>query len=106
TTTLRPKGASRVSPFVTPKMIATAAPGNIWTRYHLQGRNTTVSTACSSAAHAMGDAMRQIADGFADVMISGGSEAGITPMGLAGFISCKALSERNDDPARASRPFD
>jgi 3-oxoacyl-[acyl-carrier-protein] synthase II len=104
--TLLNKGPSRVSPFVIPKMIANSAAGNISIRYHLQGPNTTVSTACSSAAHAIGDAMRQIADGFADVMVSGGTEAGITPMGLAGFIACKALSERNDDPARASRPFD
>jgi 3-oxoacyl-[acyl-carrier-protein] synthase II len=105
-TTLMNKGPSRVSPFVIPKMIANSAAGNISIRYHLQGPNTTVSTACSSAAHAMGDAMRQIAHGFADVMISGGTEAAITPMGLSGFIACKALSERNEDPAHASRPFD
>ena len=104
--TLMTKGPGRVSPFVIPKMIANAAAGNISIRYGLRGPNTTVSTACSSAAHAMGDAMRQIAGGFADVIVSGGSEAGITPMGLAGFINCKALSERNDDPAHASRPFD
>jgi 3-oxoacyl-[acyl-carrier-protein] synthase II len=100
------KGPSRVSPFVIPKMIANSAAGNISIRYHLQGPNTTISTACSSAAHAIGDAMRQIAYGFADVMVTGGTEAAITPMGLSGFISCRALSERNDDPARASRPFD
>ncbi|MFO0805810.1 MAG: beta-ketoacyl-ACP synthase II [Gemmataceae bacterium] len=105
-TTLMTKGPSRVSPFVIPKMIANSAAGNISIRYQLQGPNTTVSTACSSAAHALGDAMRQISAGFADVMISGGTEAAITPMGLAGFISCKALSERNDDPIHASRPFD
>jgi 3-oxoacyl-[acyl-carrier-protein] synthase II len=105
-TTLMTKGPSRVSPFVIPKMIANSAAGNISIRYQLQGPNTTVSTACSSAAHALGDAMRQISAGFADVMISGGTEAAITPMGLAGFISCKALSERNDDPTHASRPFD
>ena len=105
-TTLMTKGPSRLSPFVIPKMIANSAAGNISIRYSLQGPNTTVSTACSSAAHAIGDAMRQIAAGFADVMISGGTEAAITPMGLAGFIACKALSERNDDPTHASRPFD
>jgi 3-oxoacyl-[acyl-carrier-protein] synthase II len=105
--TLMTKGPGRVSPFVIPKMIANSAAGNISIRYHLRGPNTTVSTACSSAAHAMGDAMRQIAGGFADVMISGGSEAAITPMGLAGFINCKALCEKfGDDPTRASRPFD
>jgi 3-oxoacyl-[acyl-carrier-protein] synthase II len=105
-TTLVNKGPSRVSPFVIPKMIANSAAGNISIKYHLQGPNTTVSTACSSAAHAIGDAMRQIAYGFADVMVTGGTEAAITPMGLGGFIACKALSERNDDPATASRPFD
>ncbi len=104
--TLLAKGPGRVSPFVIPKMIANAAAGNISIRYELRGPNTTVSTACSSAAHAIGDAMRQIAHGFADVVISGGSEAAIAPIGLAGFINCKALSERNDDPQRASRPFD
>jgi 3-oxoacyl-[acyl-carrier-protein] synthase II len=100
------KGPNRLSPFVIPKMIANSAAGNISIRYHLQGPNTTVSTACSSAAHAIGDAMRQIAYGFADVMVTGGTEAAITPMGLSGFIACRALSERNDDPAHASRPFD
>ena len=105
-TTLNAKGPGRVSPFVIPKMIANAAAGNVSIRYELRGPNTTVSTACSSAAHAIGDAMRQIAYGFADVIVTGGTEAAITPIGLAGFIQCKALSERNDDPARASRPFD
>ena len=81
-TTLMTKGPSRLSPFVIPKMIANAAAGNISIRYHLMGPNTTVSTACSSAAHALGDAMHQIAYGFADVIVSGGTEAAITPMGL------------------------
>jgi 3-oxoacyl-[acyl-carrier-protein] synthase II len=104
--TLLLKGPSRVNPFVIPKMIANSAAGNISIKYHLRGPNTTVSTACSSAAHAIGDAMRQIAGGFADVMVTGGTEAAITPMGLGGFIACRAVSERNDDPAHASRPFD
>ena len=104
--TLHSKGPNRLSPFVIPKMIANSAAGNISIRHHLRGPNTTVSTACSSAAHAIGDAMRQIAYGFADVMVTGGTEAAITPMGTSGFIACKALSERNDDPAHASRPFD
>lgn len=104
--TLIAKGPSRVSPLVIPKMIANSAAGNISIRYGLRGPNTTVSTACSSAAHAIGDAMRQIAYGFADAMVTGGTEAAVSPIGVAGFIQCKALSERNDDPARASRPFD
>jgi 3-oxoacyl-[acyl-carrier-protein] synthase II len=104
--TLLAKGPARVSPLVIPKMIANSAAGTISIRHHLRGPNTTVATACSSAAHALGDAMRQIAYGFADVIVSGGTEAAITPIGLAGFINIKALSQRNDEPARASRPFD
>ena len=104
--TLLNKGPDRMSPFVIPKMIPNAASGNISIRYELRGPNTTVSTACSSAAHAMGDSMRQIQYGFADVVVSGGAEAAITPTGLGGFIAARALSTRNDDPARASRPFD
>jgi 3-oxoacyl-[acyl-carrier-protein] synthase II len=104
--TLRDKGPGRISPFCIPKMIANAASGNVSIRHGLRGPNTTVSTACSSAAHAMGDAMRAIQYGFADVILSGGAEAAITPMGLGGFVAARALSERNDDPATASRPFD
>ncbi len=104
--TLTAKGPDRMSPFVIPKMIPNAASGNISIRYGLRGPNTTVSTACSSAAHAMGDSMRQIQHGFADVIVSGGAEAAITPTGLGGFIAARALSTRNDDPAHASRPFD
>lgn len=105
-TTMNAKGPGRVSAFVIPKMIANAAAGNISIKYDFRGPNTTVSTACSSAAHALGDAMRQIAYGFADVMVSGGSEAGVARIALAGFINCKALSENNGDPQHASRPFD
>jgi 3-oxoacyl-[acyl-carrier-protein] synthase II len=104
--TLMTKGPSRVNPFVIPKMIANAGSGNISIRFGLRGPNTTISTACSSAAHAIGDAAYAIMAGRADVMITGGSEAAVTPMGLAGFCSARALSERNDDPAHASRPFD
>ncbi len=100
------KGPSRVSPFVIPKMIANAAAGNVSIKHDFRGPNTTVITACSSAAHAIGDAMRQIAYGFADAMVTGGTEAAITPIGLAGFINCRALSERHDSPETASRPFD
>jgi 3-oxoacyl-[acyl-carrier-protein] synthase II len=104
--TLLSKGPTRVNPFVIPKMIVNSAAGNISIRYGLRGPNTTVSTACSSAAHAIADACTAIRYGYADVMITGGSEAAVTPMGLAGFIACRALSERNEDPAGASRPFD
>ncbi len=104
--TLMTRGPGRVNPFVIPKMIANSASGNISIRFALRGPNTTVSTACSSAAHAIGDSLLAIRLGYADVMVTGGSEAAITPMGLAGFIACRALSERNDDPPRASRPFD
>jgi 3-oxoacyl-[acyl-carrier-protein] synthase II len=99
-------GPTRISPFVIPKMIANAAAGNISIHFGLAGPNTAVSTACASAAHAIGDAMRAIQWDAADVMITGGSEAAITPMGLGGFIAARALSQRNDDPQAASRPFD
>jgi 3-oxoacyl-[acyl-carrier-protein] synthase II len=100
------KGPGRISPFVIPKMIPNSASGTVSIEFGLCGPNTTVSTACASAAHAVGDALRAIQHDEADVMLTGGSEAGITPMGLGGFINAGALSMRNDDPARASRPFD
>jgi 3-oxoacyl-[acyl-carrier-protein] synthase II len=87
-------------------MIANAASGNISIQFGLRGPNTVISTACASAAHAIGDALRAIKWDYADVMLAGGSEAAITPMGLGGFASMRALSMRNDDPAGASRPFD
>jgi 3-oxoacyl-[acyl-carrier-protein] synthase II len=99
-------GPGRISPFVIPKMIANSAAGNISIQFGLCGPNTAISTACATAAHAIGDALRAIQWGYADVMLAGGSEAAITPMGLGGFISARALSHRNDDPQRASRPFD
>ena len=99
-------GPGRISPFVIPKMIPNAAAGNVSIEFGLAGPNTAVSTACASAAHAVADAMRAIQWGYADVMLAGGSEAAITPMGLGGFCSARALSLRNDDPQRASRPFD
>jgi 3-oxoacyl-[acyl-carrier-protein] synthase II len=99
-------GPGKVSPFVIPKMIPNAAPGNISIHFGLCGPNTAVSTACASAANAIQDAMRAIQWGYADIMIAGGSEAVITTMGLGGFISARALSLRNDDYAHASRPFD
>jgi len=99
-------GPSKISPFVIPKMIANAAPGNISIHFGLAGPNTAVSTACASAANAIGDAMRAIQWNAADVMITGGTESAITPMGLGGFIAARALSQRNDNPQAASRPFD
>src|SRR4051812_47648882 len=104
--TLKDRGPGRLGPFLIAKMIANAASGNISIEHGLRGPNTTVSTACSSAAHAIGDSMYAIRHGLADVMVTGGSEAAITPLGLGGFIACRALSERNGDPAHASRPFD
>jgi 3-oxoacyl-[acyl-carrier-protein] synthase II len=104
--TLLQRGPGRLGPFLIPKMIANAASGNISIKFGLRGPNTTVSTACSSAAHAIGDSLMAIRHGQADVMVTGGSEAAITPLGLGGFIACRALSDRNEAPALASRPFD
>lgn len=102
----RDQGPRRINLLVIPKMIANAAPGNISIHYGLMGPNTSVATACASAGNAMGDALRAIRYDEADIMISGGTEAAITPMGLGGFCSLRALSQRNDDPPHASRPFD
>jgi 3-oxoacyl-[acyl-carrier-protein] synthase II len=99
-------GPGKISPFVIPKMIANAAAGTISIHFGFGGPNTAVATACASAGNAVTDACRAIQYGEADVMISGGSEAGITEMGLGGFASMRALSERNDQPQQASRPFD
>jgi 3-oxoacyl-[acyl-carrier-protein] synthase II len=99
-------GPSKISPFVIPKMIANSAAGNISIQFGLCGPNTAISTACASAAHAIADAFNAIRHDQAEVMVTGGSEAGITPMGVGGFISSRALSMRNEDPIGASRPFD
>jgi 3-oxoacyl-[acyl-carrier-protein] synthase II len=99
-------GPGKISPFVIPKMIANNAGGTISIHFELRGPNTTVATACASAANAIGDAFRAIQWNYADVMVTGGSEAAITPMGLGGFCSARALSTRNDNPQAASRPFD
>jgi 3-oxoacyl-[acyl-carrier-protein] synthase II len=87
-------------------MIANAAAGNVSIQFGLCGPNTAVATACASAANATGDALRAIQWGYADVMITGGAESTITPMGVGGFTSAHALSKRNDNPQAASRPFD
>jgi len=99
-------GPGKISPFVIPKMIPNAAAGNISIHFGLCGPNTAVSTACASAANAIGDAMRALQWDYADVVVTGGSEAVITNMGLGGFISAKALSSRNENPQAASRPFE
>lgn len=100
------KGPDRIGPFVIPKMIPNSGSGNVSIQFGFKGPNTAVSTACASGAHSLADAMRLIRDNQADVMLAGGSESAITPMGLGGFIAAKALSARNDDPKTASRPFD
>lgn len=100
------KGPSRISPFTIPKLMVNAGSGQVSIRWGLQGPCSAVATACASASNAIGDAYKLIQAGLADVMITGGSEAAITHMGLGGFAAMRALSTRNDDPPRASRPFD
>ncbi|HZW34401.1 MAG TPA: beta-ketoacyl-ACP synthase II [Isosphaeraceae bacterium] len=105
-TAMMQKGPSRISPFTIPKLMVNAASGQVSIRWGLQGPCSAVATACASAANAIGDAFTWVQKGWADVMVTGGSEAAITHMGLGGFASMRALSTRNDDPTRASRPFD
>jgi beta-ketoacyl-acyl-carrier-protein synthase II len=100
------RGAERVSPFFIPMFIADMAAGLISMRYGAKGPNYATVSACASSAHGVGLAYRSVKTGESDVMITGGTEATITPLCVAGFASMKALSTRNDDPARASRPFD
>ena len=100
------KGPDRVSPFTVPKMMLNAAGGNLSITYGLKGPNYAVATACASATNAMGNAIRSVRLGETNVVITGGTEAAITRMGLAAFQNMKALSTRNDDPPAASRPFD
>jgi beta-ketoacyl-acyl-carrier-protein synthase II len=100
------KGPSRVSPFFIPMMISDMASGMVSIQFGAKGPNYCTVSACSSGAHAVGDAFRIIQMNEADVMISGGAEAPVTPVSFAGFCSMKAMSTRNDDPQRASRPFD
>ncbi|HEV3218995.1 MAG TPA: beta-ketoacyl-ACP synthase II [Candidatus Acidoferrales bacterium] len=99
-------GPSRISPFFIPASIINLASGQISIRYGARGPNSATATACSASAHAIGDSFKIIQRGDADIMICGGAEASITPMGIGGFAAMKALSTRNDEPARASRPFD
>lgn len=104
--TLMDRGPNRVSPFMIPKLIVNAASGNISVRFGLRGPSSAVATACASGSNAIGDAFKLIQHDMADVMVTGGSEAAITPMGLSGFARMSALSTRNDNPQAASRPFD
>jgi 3-oxoacyl-[acyl-carrier-protein] synthase II len=99
-------GPNKISPFFIPSAIVNLASGHISIRYGAKGPNSATATACSASAHAIGDSFKIIERGAADMMICGGTEATITPMGVGGFASMKALSTRNDDPATASRPFD
>ena len=103
---LEGKGPGRVSPFTVPMMIPNMATGLAAIALGAQGPSSAVATACAAGSNAIGDALRLLQQGHADVMICGGAESAITPLGVAGFASAKALSFRNDDPATASRPFD
>ncbi len=99
-------GPGKISPFFIPSAIVNLASGHISIRYGARGPNSATATACSASAHAIGDSYKIIERGAAEMMICGGTEATITPMGIGGFASMRALSTRNDDPGRASRPFD
>jgi 3-oxoacyl-[acyl-carrier-protein] synthase II len=99
-------GPGKISPFFIPSAIVNLASGHISIRYGARGPNSATATACSASAHAIGDSFKIIERGAAEMMICGGTEATITPMGVGGFAAMKALSTRNDDPAHASRPFD
>jgi 3-oxoacyl-[acyl-carrier-protein] synthase II len=105
-TTLMQKGPGRMSPYFVPQIIVNMAPGVISMRMGIKGPNMSQVSACSSGAHAIGEAARVIQRGDADVMLAGGTEATVTPLGIGGFNAMRALSTRNDEPARASRPFD
>lgn len=103
---LNSRGVSRVSPFTVPRLMGNAASGNVSIMYHLRGPSTAVATACATGANAIGDAGRLIQQNHADFMIAGGSEAALCKIGLASFCAARALSTRNDEPTKASRPWD
>jgi 3-oxoacyl-[acyl-carrier-protein] synthase II len=100
------KGYRKVSPFFIPMLIINLASGQVSMKFGMKGPNTAVVTACATGTHAIGDAFKIIQRGDADIMLAGGTEAVVTPMAIAGFAVMKALSTRNDEPERASRPFD
>ncbi|MBW1914248.1 MAG: beta-ketoacyl-ACP synthase II [Deltaproteobacteria bacterium] len=104
--TLLEKGPNRISPFFIPGMIVNMVPGQIAIEFGAKGPNIAIVTACSSSCHAVGEAYRMIKDGMADAMITGGTEATVSPLAVGGFCVMKALSTRNDEPQKASRPFD
>jgi 3-oxoacyl-[acyl-carrier-protein] synthase II len=103
---LTEQGPRRISPFFIPGMIANMAPGQIAIEFGAKGPNLSIETACAASCHAVGESYRLIRDGTADAMITGGSEAVVTPLALGGFCAMRALSSRNDKPEKASRPFD
>src|SRR5687768_6295198 len=100
------RGVQRVSPFTVPRLMVNAASGNVSILFGINGPNTAVATACATGANAIGDAMRFIQHDMADVMIAGGSEAALCGLGMASFIAARALSTRNEEPTKASRPWD
>jgi 3-oxoacyl-[acyl-carrier-protein] synthase II len=100
------QGPRRISPFFIPGIIANMAPGQIAIEFGAKGPNLSIETACAASSHAVGESFRLIQGGKADAMISGGSEAVVTPLALGGFCSMRALTNRNDEPEKASRPFD
>jgi 3-oxoacyl-[acyl-carrier-protein] synthase II len=104
--TLRDRGPRRMSAFFIPGMILNLAAGNVSIRIGARGPNLAVATACATGTHAVGESFRLIRDGYADAMVTGGTEAVISPLAVGGFAAMKALSTRNDEPERASRPFD
>lgn len=103
---LESRGPSRISPFFIPAVISNMASGHITIRHGLRGPNFSVTSACASGAHSLGEAAQYIRDGHCDMMVAGGCESAITPLAMAGFGSMKALSTRNSSPEQASRPFD
>lgn len=105
-TKLRERGPSRISPVFIPMMISNMAPGQISMNFGFKGPTMIVTTACDSSTNAIGEAYRMIKNGYLDMIVTGGSEASITPISVAGFSSMKALSTRNEEPTKASRPFD
>ncbi len=103
---LRDRGPDRISPFTVPRLMVNATAGNISIRYGLKGPSSAHATACASSGHAIGEAMDVIQRGWADVVITGGTEAAVTPLCIGAFMTMKAMSSRNDEPTKASRPFD